>query len=398
MSDRSFKYVIAGAGLAGCSAIEGIREKDKDGPILLIGRENHIPYHRPPLSKKLWTGKKKPNEIYVHDEKFFTRSNVMPKLGVSVEKIDTEGKKVKDSLGSEYSYEKLLLAMGGSPKKLDIPGGDEEGIFYYRYLDDYFRLNDKIKEGIKVLVIGGGYIGSEMAAVLCEKGADVTMIFPEKRMLQRIFPKDLAESIKTEYENKGVEIISEDVPAKIKGKDGDYTIDTKKGKRIGTNVIIAGIGIQPETGIAENAGIRICNGIEVDKELKTSDPDIYAAGDLACFPYEVIEKTMRLEHWDNAMHQGRAAGRNMAGARDKYTYVPYFFSDLFDFGFEALGEVNTELKIKADWKEDLKKGIVYYLDEGVIKGIMFCNVWEKVPEGRCVLAEKTSYRENMIKM
>jgi 3-phenylpropionate/trans-cinnamate dioxygenase ferredoxin reductase component len=379
---KTYPYVIVGGGLAGASAVEGIRELDRKGAVLLIGNERHPPYHRPPLSKKLWTGQKKVEEIMVHAGGFYEEQAVTLVLGSTVTSVDTAQKTITDDKGGRYQYGKLLLATGGTPRKLSVPGGDVAGISYYRYLDDYLKLREDAEEGKSAVVIGGGFIGSEIAAALTENRITVTMVFPELFICNRVFPESLAGAIQRRFIERGIRIVSGDKPASFSQSGDRFVTTTGNGERIESDIVVVGIGISPSVGLAESAGIETANGIIVNEYLQTSHPDVYAAGDNALFPSQALGQRLRLEHWDNALAQGKQAGRNMAGARDPFAYLPYFFSDLFEFGYEAVGEVNAALETFADWQKENDTGVIYYLKDGKVRGAMMCNVWDKVDAAR----------------
>ncbi len=387
---QQYTYIIVGGGLAGASAVQGIRELDKKGSVLLIGDEKHLPYDRPPLTKKLWFGQKKVEEIFLHDRPFYEQSGVRVTTGVKAVKLEPKTKTIATSDGNNYRYEKLLLSTGGTPRRLDIPGSNIDGICYYRYLDDYLQIRTGAVEGKSAVVIGGGFIGSEIAAALSMNKVAVTMIFPGPYLCSRVFPEALGHSIQQRYAERGVTVLAGDKPASIR-KEGDKFITlTQKGKKQESEMLIIGIGILPSTDLAVTAGLKTSNGIEVNEYLQTSDPSIYAAGDNAVFPYQALGQVMRVEHWDNALNQGRQAGRNMAEAREAYTYMPYFFSDLFEFGYEAVGDVRAELETFADWQKENDTGVVYYLKEGKVRGVLMCNVWEKVDPARGLIMKGRS--------
>lgn len=382
MIEQSFKYIIAGAGLAGMSAIEGIRELDQEGTILLIGNENLLPYDRPPLSKKLWSGKKKPEDIFPNDSSFYMKNNIHMALGTELADLDAESRTLTDLAGNTYQYEKLLLATGGTPRKLDIPGGDTWGICYFRYFEDYLRIRHDTLNAKTAVIIGGGFIGSEIAAALNTNGIDVTMVFPESYLVSRVFPDGLGIAIQAHFREKGVKILAGDVPISIEKIDGKFVTATKEGKRLESDIVIAGLGIIPCIVLAEKAGLSVNNGIVVNEFLKTSDPDIYAAGDIANFPYTAIGATVRVEHWDNAINQGKQAGRNMTGINEPYDYMPYFWSDLFEFGYEAVGDLNSRYETFGDWQIENNTGVLYYLNKGKVCGVMTCNIYDKMDEAR----------------
>lgn len=385
MAQQVWKYIVVGGGLAGGSAVEGIRELDQDGSVLLIGKERHLPYDRPPLSKKLWFGQKKVQDIFVHGEQFYREKHVELALDTEAAALDAASKTVTTGDGAAYRYDKLLLATGGVPRTLPIPGGDLDGVFYYRYLDDYLMLRSEASEGRSAVVIGGGFIGSEMAAALNINKVNVTMVFPEPYIVHRVFPEGLGRAIQDHYVDRGVRLLTKDVPVSFERRGSRYVTHTRNGHEIDSDMIVVGVGIVPVVGLAQQAGLDTTNGIAVNETLATSDPSIYAAGDNAEFPYQALGKRTRVEHWDNAINQGRHAGRNMAGANQPFTYMPYFFSDLFEFGYEAVGDVDSRLQTFADWQKENDTGVVYYLEDGKVRGAMMCNVWEKVDAAREII-------------
>lgn len=382
MAEKAYPYIIIGGGLAGASAVEGIRERDENGAILQIGSEKHLPYDRPPLSKKLWFGKKKVEEIFLHDQAFYDRNGVTLLLGVKAMSLDPKQKTVTVSGGKQYHYQKLLLATGGAPRTLPIPGGDLEGICYYRYLDDYLRIRKESAEGRSAVVIGGGFIGSEIAAALAINKVNVTMIFPERFLVSRIFPESLGKALLDQFVARGIQVLSGEKPAAVSTRGSRFTTTTASGREIESDMVIAGIGIAPNLDLPRKAGLQTADGVIVDEYLRASLPDIYAAGDIAFFPYQALGKQARVEHWDNALTQGKWAGRNMAGGQEPYTHLPYFFSDLFEFGYEAVGEIDTRLETFADWRKENETGVIYYLRDGKVRGAMMCNVWDKVEAAR----------------
>lgn len=381
MNRHAFTYVVVGGGLAGAAAIEGIRERDAKGSILLIGAEAHLPYDRPPLSKQLWFGKSKEGEVFLHDREFYDQQGVTVVRGTAVTQIDPREKMLTDASGASYRFDKLLLATGVVPRRLDIPGGDLDGVCYFRTLDDYRRIHSQAAGAKSALVIGGGFIGSELAAAL-NVTLDVTMIFPAATICDRVFPKSMGQAIQRHYRERGVYILDSDMPVSITKSGHGFITQTSAGRSVESDLVIVGIGTLPAMELARQAGLATGDGIVVDEFLQTSHPDIYAAGDNANFPYPALGRRMRIEHWDNALNQGKAAGRNMAGAREPYTYQPYFFSDLFEFGYEATGEVSTKLETYTDWKKENETGVIYYLADGKVRGVMMCNLWDKMDAAR----------------
>lgn len=376
---KQYEYLIIGGGLTGDAAVKGIRELDMTGSIGMLSLEADPPYIRPSLSKSLWKGKSI-EKIWCNTKDL----GIDLHLSCKAIKLDPKAKTIFDEKGNKYSYNKLLLATGGSP--IHLPFG-EDSIIYYRGFQDYQRLRALADKGEKFLVIGGGFIGSEIAAALTMIGKKVSMVFPEKTIGERVYPNDLAQFITTYYQQKGIEIICEDVIASLESKGEKISVRTPKDRVFEVDGVIAGIGIRPNIELAEQALLKIENGITVDEHLRTSELDIYAAGDVANFYHSSLGKRVRVEHEDNAVQMGKMAGRNMAGSNESYTHVPMFYTDLFDLGYEAVGELNSKMETVADWKEPFKKGVLYYLTDGRVRGVLLWNTWDTVPSARELLLE-----------
>lgn len=382
MAQKSFKYVVIGGGLAGYSAASGIRELDPNGSLLMAGSESRMPYDRPPLTKDLWFGTKQVPQIFLNQPEFYERNRIELMTSARADSIDPDSKQVHMG-GSIIGFEKLLIATGGIPRTLPLPGSDLEGVCYYRTLDDYEAIRGKAAQGRSAVIIGGGFIGSELAAGLNLNGVEVTVIFPGPHLVDRVLPGKLGEFITGVYRDRGVRVMTGERPAGFERKGERFITRTQSGAAVESDMLIIGVGISPETTLARSARLATDNGIIVNAYLQTSHPDIYAAGDNAFFPYDVLGKGMRVEHWDNALNQGRYAGRNMAGAMDAYNYMPYFFSDLFpEFGYEAVGEIDSTLETRAVWEKENEKGVIYYLAGPKIRGVMNCNIWGQIEGAR----------------
>lgn len=385
---NQFTYVIVGGGLAGASAIDGIREHDRAGSIALFAGENRLPYDRPPLSKGLWLGKATLDDLPVHDDAFYRSHDVRLYLNTEVTELHPSTHELLDAEGNHYGYEKLLIATGGSPRRL---GFGEGALQYYRTVDDYLMLNEQAERVEEFLVIGGGFIGGELAAALALRGKKVTMIFPDQAILQRVLPADLSSFVTEYYRSRGVTVLTGDVPVHAERSNGRTTVRTRSGMTLSADVAVAAVGLNLHTEIARHAGLDVDNGIAVNDRLESSDRDIYAAGDVAFFPSRMLEKNIRIEHRDNALAQGRHAGENMAGADRPFEYMPYFYSDLFDLGFEAVGEIDSRLKTFADWKEKFREGVVYFLENDRVRGVLLWNVWGGLDAARGIIGMKKSY-------
>ncbi len=383
-------YAIIGGGPAACSAVEGIRARDASGSILMVCGEPHLPYDRPPLSKGLWLGKTKREELPLKDEAFYAANHVSLRRGVRATGIDPKSKVIRDSGGEEHSYGKLLLATGGTPRRLPFGG---ELVQYYRTIEDYEAVRQAADRGDDFVIIGGGFIGGELSASLCHAGRHVTLVFPDAYLLQRVFPADLAAFMRDYYRSRGVMVLPNESVVDVRGRKGEVTVVTNNGKALTARSVVAAIGLALNVDLAAHAGLKIDDGIVVDRYLRTSEPDVFAAGDVAHFPAKALGRSLHIEHWNNAQSQGKHAGENMAGAEAPFTYLPFFWSDLFDLGFEAIGVLDSRLTVFADWKEKYREGVVYYLDAQRVKGVLLWNVWEKVPAARALIEKGEQYRD-----
>jgi len=386
---KHYKYLIIGGGLAGDGATRGIREMDAEGSIGMISMEVDPPYMRPSLSKGLWKG----NPL----EKIWRKTEKRAELHLSrkVVQLDPKKKFVLDNGGDEYTYDKLLLATGGTPNHLPFGNGD---IIYYRNFQDYKHLRALTEQGDHFVVIGGSFIGSELAAALTIVDKKVTMIFPGDAIGGSIFPSDLANFLNDYYREKGVEVVTGESVASVQKEEDRLAVRTGSGRAFEADGVVAGIGIHPNLDLAKEAGIKVNDGIIVNERLETSIPDIYAAGDAANFLHSALEKRTRVEHENNAVEMGKLAGRDMAGANETYDHIPMFYSDLFDLGYEAVGEMSSKMKTIADWQEGpFKKGVVYYMEDGRVRGVLLWNVWEKVEEARALMKETGPFKEKDLK-
>ncbi len=374
-----YPYLIIGGGMTSAATVRGIRKVDTEGKIGIISGEPYPPYKRPLLSKALW--KDTPyDKVWI---KIDTK-HLDLHLSTSAIRIDRDKKIVVDNLGKEYSYDKLLLATGGKVRHLPW---SVEGLIYFRGLDDYLELKALTERGQRFAVIGGGFIGSEIAAALCMNDNRVTIIFPGESIGARIFPKALSQFLNTYYQSRDIEILAGDTVVSITRHGSTYEIQTRSGSVLQVDGVIVGIGIQSNTELAQSAGLKVDNGILVDEFLLTSNPAIYAAGDVANFFNPTLGKRMRVEHEDNANIMGETAGQNMAGNPTPYLHLPFFYSDMFDLGYEAIGTLDASMEVVEDWQETFHKGVVYYLEEERVRGVLLWNTWGHIKEARALIAQ-----------
>ncbi len=362
-----YEYLLVGGGMAADSAARGIREEDENGSIGLIGAEPHPPYDRPPLSKGLW-------QDQTEDE--ITRGTqqlgVEMHLGTRVVRIDPAAHSVTDDRGATHTYRKLLLATGGAPRRLS---GPDDGVIYYRDLADYRQLRQLTGQPSRVLVLGGGYIGAELAASLGAQGHSVHLAFPEETLLARLLPADLGEFLGGYYRDRGVTLHPRRLAAAVRRSGKESRVTFADGGQLTADVVVAGLGIIPGVALAQDAGLTVADGIEVNEFLQTSQPDIYAAGDVASIYSPTLGRRRRVEHEENANLSGMLAGMAMAGHPQPYAHLPMFYSDLFDIGFEGVGVTDSRLEVQADWQEPFRKGALHYLEGGRLVGAIMWNNW-----------------------
>jgi 3-phenylpropionate/trans-cinnamate dioxygenase ferredoxin reductase component len=353
---HSYRYLVVGGGMTGDAVCAGIHDADPDGSIGLVGEETFPPYKRPPLTKGLW---KNGDESKIWRKVEEHGADLV--LGRRIVSIDPAAHTAVDDAGDEYAYERLVLATGGSPRRL---GGDDGDVIYFRTLEDYRRVRALSDAGSRFLVVGGGFIGSEIAAALRSQGREVTMVFPEEGIGWRTFPPALARFVADYYREQGVDVRAGGVFESSEGFDA----------------VVAGLGIVPRTELAESAGFRVDNGIVVDEYGRVEgQEDVFAAGDVANFPIPALGRNGRVEHEDHANTHGRVVGANAGGANERYEHLPFFYSDLFDLGYEAVGDLDSRQETVELWLEPNKKGIVAYVDaESRPRGFLLWNVWDKV--------------------
>jgi NADPH-dependent 2,4-dienoyl-CoA reductase/sulfur reductase-like enzyme len=379
-------YVIVGAGVAGDGAARGVRERDPDGTVLMIGREPTAPVDRPALTKALW------------NDPGTTLDDVL--LGTAVTAIDLAARTVTTDSGLTIGYGALILTTGGHPRPTGIePSGR---VIAYRTVHDYERLRDLAGQGRHVVVVGGGFIGTEIAAALVRHDTRVTQVVPTDVLTGHVFPAGLARHVDAMFADAGVTLLrGRRLVAGSSDADGAHvTLDN--GTTLDADTVVLGTGIVPDAGIAAAAGLAVAgehgaDGIEVDDHLRTSDPHVWAAGDVARYPDALLGRR-RVEHVDAAGTQGRHAGRAAAGADEVFDHTPYFWSDLLDAGYEAVGRLDASLDTVEDWHEDAYgAGVVYYLDAGRVVGVLLWNVWDATDRAREVIRDQRDVSEGALR-
>jgi 3-phenylpropionate/trans-cinnamate dioxygenase ferredoxin reductase component len=373
-------HLIVGAGLAGAKAAETLRVEGFDGPLIMIGEEAERPYERPALSKDYLLGKADRDTIYVHPEHWYAEHDVELRLGAAVTSIDPAGHEVSVADGSRVGYAKLLLATGSSPRRLPVPGADLGGVLSLRTVGDSDRIKAELRAGSRVVVIGGGWIGLEVAAAARAAGAAVTVLETAELPLLRVLGREVAEVFAALHRDNGVDLRCAVQVAEITGAGGQADgVRLSDGSQVPADTVIVGVGITPNTQLAAAAGLQVNNGIRVDERLRSSDRDIYAAGDVASAFHPALGGHIRVEHWANALHQPQAAARAMLGQAVSYDRVPYFFTDQYDLGMEYSGYVEPGRYDEVIFRGDVgqRQFIAFWLGNGgrVLAG-MNVNVWD----------------------
>jgi len=372
-------YVIIGASLAGAKAAETLRAEGFSGTVTLIGAENERPYERPPLSKGYLLGRDAKDSMFVHEESWYREHEVDLRLGTTVTSIDRAARQVGLAGGESVPYERLLITMGASPRRLNIPGVDLDGLFYLRTASDSERLRDALRGGGSVVIAGAGWIGLETAAAAREYGCDVTVIEPANSVLLRSIGPEMGEYFADLHRSHGVTLRLGEELTEVTGSAGKVAgAVTSAGTELQADHVIVAVGVAPNTTVAAEAGLDVDNGILVDEALRSSDPDIFAAGDLANFVSPLLGRRIRVEHWGNALAGGPAAARSMMGKDVSYDWVPYFYSDQYDLGMETAGLPEPGHYDEIVYRGDRDSGefIAFWLDEGAVIAGMNVNVWD----------------------
>ncbi|MGZ4167785.1 MAG: NAD(P)/FAD-dependent oxidoreductase [Solirubrobacteraceae bacterium] len=373
---NSKTFVIVGASLAGAKAAAELRERGFDGRVFLVGAENERPYERPPLTKDYLRGESEREKAYVHDQDFYARQEIELRLGAVVEAIDPDASTVTLAGGRELAYDSLLLTTGAEPRRLSVPGAELDGVHYLRTFNDCDALRERLASGGRVTVVGAGWIGSEFAASARQSGLEVTVIDPLDLPNVRIFGPEIGEFYRDVHLRHGVEMVLGDGVEALEGEGSVSVVRTSSGRRVECDFAVVGIGVEPRAGLGHATGLTVENGIQVDAALRTSAPNVFAAGDVANAWHPFYERHIRVEHWANALNQGPAAARAMLGDAVNYDRIPYFFSDQYDVGMEYSG-------FATEWDEVVFRGdreggefVAFWLADGRVVGGMNVNVWD----------------------
>jgi 3-phenylpropionate/trans-cinnamate dioxygenase ferredoxin reductase subunit len=384
-------YVIVGASLAGAKAAEAVRAAGYDGRLVLIGDERERPSERPPLSKDLLKGEKPREKAFVHEEGWYAEHDVDLRLGTAATALHREDRVVELAGGERVAYDRVLLATGSSPRRLDVAGGDLEGIRYLRRMGQAEELRDTLAGGGSLVVVGGGWIGLEVAAAARHHGVEVVLVEPQPTPLYGVLGRRVGEVFSALHRDHGVDLRTGLGVDAFEGDGGRVTgVRTSDGSVIEAGLVLVGVGIVPNTRLAERAGLEVDNGVIVDEMLRTSDADVFAAGDVANAYNPLLGARVRVEHWANAANQGKAAGASMAGAGEPYAKLPYFFTDQYDLSMEYHGHVDREGADDVVLRGDPTDGpwYAFWLRQGRVLAGMNVNDWDAADEIKRLARER----------
>ncbi|WP_035844863.1 NAD(P)/FAD-dependent oxidoreductase [Kitasatospora azatica] len=375
----STALVIVGASLAGAQAAQTLREEGYQGQLVLIGEETELPYERPPLSKGYLMGKDSRQKIYVHPEEWYREQRVELRLGTAVTAIDPAAHQLTLADGSRVDYARLLLTTGARPRLLPVPGADLAGVHYLRRVAESDRLRELLRTAKRIAVIGAGWIGLEVTAAARAAGVAVTVLEMAELPLLRVLGREVATVFADLHREHEVDLRFGVRVESIEGEHGAVTgVRLGDGTVVPAEAVVVGVGIAPETGLAEAAGLEVADGILTDQSLRTSDPDIFAAGDVARAYHPLLRRRIRVEHWANALHQPRTAARAMLDQDASYDRIPYFFTDQYDLGMEYSGYVEPDGYDQVVFRGDVQRRefLAFWTAQGRVLAGMNVNIWD----------------------
>jgi len=391
---QSFDYLIIGGGLAAASAVDGIRDLDAEGTIAVLADESEPPYHRPPLSKEyLQTPEATRDLLHVKPEGWFEEARVTLLNGVRANSLVPRDMTVATTAGEVFRGERILLAMGGRPHSLAISGTDLDGVSTFRTVGDAERLRERAQHAESALLIGGGFIGMELAASLTRFGVKPTVLESADRVWPGMLPPVLSYFVQGYFEERGVRF---ELAAEVEALLGSETVEGARlvdGRELQAEVAVIGVGLRPNEELAAEAGLAVMDGVIVDQFGETSHGHIYATGDLARFPDPVFGDAARVEHWDHARTHGRLVGRNMAGAHEPYEHVSYFYSDVFDLGFSALGRPAQADDVRVVGELSAERSLVVCGQAGRVSGIILINAIDRLEACREIVRAQPALEE-----
>jgi 3-phenylpropionate/trans-cinnamate dioxygenase ferredoxin reductase subunit len=381
--------VIVGAGHAAGQAIATLKQRNFAGKIVLIGDEPHLPYQRPPLSKKYLAGNMPPERLYFKPASFYDDDNIDVRLETRVESIDRDAHRVRTTDGEDIAYDKLVLAIGSRARKVPVPGADMAGVYYLRTIADVDAIRDEVARSKRLVIVGAGYIGLEVAAVCRQLGLDVTVIEMEDRVMSRVVSPHVSDFYQLEHASRGVKLMLETGLEAFAGRRKVKLVLTDRGQSIRTDFAVVGVGIVPNTDLAEAAGLEVSNGIVVNDRCQTADPDVYAIGDCTNHPNSIYAQSLRLESVHNALEQAKTAADNICGVATHYSQVPWFWSDQYDLKLQIAGLSKDYDQVVVRGDPAARSFACLYLKDDILIAVDAINAPRDFMQSKALIANRT---------
>jgi len=371
---KSFPIVILGGGVvAGYAAKEFVAQSGKKGDLAIVTAENALPYERPPLSKGFLAGKEKAGDIQISGVAFYREHGITVLRNFPVGKVDFRARRLQGPSGKMIGFDQLLIATGSTVRPLKLPGAGQSGVFYLRQMRDSQAIQAQIKRGKRAVVIGSGFIAMEVASVLASRGVRTSMVFPDERVWKRLFTPPVSAFFEREFAKHAVTFMQNEKVVAFTHKNHECQVVLASGKQVPADFVVAGIGVTPTVELFHRTALDTTDGIKVNKFLETSVPGIWAAGDIASYPDEIFHRRRRVEHWDNAVEQGRVAMRNLMGKLQPFIHVPYFFSDAFDLSYEFWGDATGHDQVVYRGNMNEKQLSVWWLKKEILCAALIMN-------------------------
>jgi len=383
-------FVIVGGGMAGAKAAETLRDEGFDGRIVLVGAEPVRPYERPPLSKDYLRGETEREKVFVHEAGYYAEHDIDLRPSRAASRFDTGSREVVLDDGETLRYDRLLLATGAQPRRLPIPGGELDGVYYLRTVADSDRLRERLDRGGSLVVVGAGWIGSEVAASARQRGLDVTVVEPMSVPLERVLGPEIGAVYRDIHADHGVQMLLGSGVEAFEGGSAVERVRTNDGRTLDCDLVVVGIGVRPSMELGEQAGLAAGVGILVVVLLQTSAEGVFAAGDVAAAQHPFFGERIRVEHWANALEQGPAAARNMLGAGTPYDRIPYFFSDQYDVGMEYAGYAKSWDRVVVRGDTASREFIAFWMAGDRILAGMNVNVWDVTDTIQTLIRERVA--------
>jgi 3-phenylpropionate/trans-cinnamate dioxygenase ferredoxin reductase subunit len=380
MAQVDQRFVVVGGGLAGARAVETLRDEGFQGSVVLVGAENHLPYERPPLSKAVLAGRDDVSVAILHDQSWYTERDVELRLTATATRLDIAGQTLSLDDGSQVAYDALLLATGSAARRLPIAGAELEGVHYLRTIDDSLALLEKFRLQPRLVIVGAGWIGLETASGAREHGAEVTMIESAAQPLQMVMGEQIGSVFAGIHRDHGVDLVLSSGVTSFEGAGQVGAVVLSDGRRLPADLVVVGVGAQPNLELARTAGLDVDRGVVTDAALRTSDPHVFAAGDIVQWPHPTLGEQIRVEHWANANDSGVAAAKSMMGQDVAYDALPFFFSDQYDVGLEYVGyvapDVNSDVVVRGH--PATREFMAFWLRDGRLLAAMHMNMWDSL--------------------